>query len=107
MQGYNLAAQIQHERLLKTLDGTFRMSDHLDDLIGGLGAYAAVMNDDENDFPDYDGAQDFPIFYAHKLMQEFDAYFMAMMAGEYDKAKEYRAYLHKAAVEMVSATLPD
>ena len=106
MQGYNLAAQIQHERLLKVLDGTFSMSAHFGDLIGGLGAYADVFNGDSTDFPDYDGAEDFPIFYAHKLMQEFAVYFDAMMGGGYDKAIEYRAELHKAALEMASATLP-
>ena len=103
MQGYNQAAQIQHQRLLKELDGTFSISHHLDDLIVGLAAYAE-MNDESSD---YDGAEDFAIFDAHKLMQEFAAYFSAMMEGEYDKAIEYRAELHKAAIELVRATLPD
>ena len=107
MQWYNLTAQIQHERLLKELNGTFGVLNHFDDVISGLGAYAGTMDGDEDDFPDYDGAEDFPIFDAHKLMQEFAAYFSAMMEGEYDKAIEYRAELHKAAIEMVRATLPD
>ena len=46
MQGYNLAAQIQHERLLKKLDGTFSISHHFEDVIEGLGAYDAAMEDD-------------------------------------------------------------
>ena len=101
MQGYDLTAQIQHERLLKELNGTFGVLNHVDGVIGGLGAYADAMEGD------YDGAEDFPIFYAHKLMQDFAAYFSSMMDGEYDKAIEYRAELHKAAIEMVRATLPD
>ena len=101
MQGYNLTARIQHERLLKELDGTFSVLQHFDDVIGGLGAYADAMEGD------YDGAEDFPIFYAHKLMQEFTAYYTAMMDGEYDKAKQCRADLHRVAIDMVRATLPE
>ena len=101
MQEYNLAARVQQERLLKELDGTFNISGNLDDVIGGLGAYEAAMEGD------YDGAEDFPIFYAHMLMREFQAYFKAMMDGEYDNAKQCRADLHRALVEMVQATLPE
>ena len=62
---------------LKELDIDFSISNHLDDLIVGLAAYAE-MNDESSD---YDGAEDFPIFDAHKLMQEFAAYFQRYDGG--------------------------
>ena len=36
MQGYNLPAKIQHERLLQDLNETFAVLTHLDEIIGAL-----------------------------------------------------------------------